>query len=661
MTAFSSLLAVGLAAGVAMWWLRRQPLLEALAATLVTLMLFVWVTTEALSLAGLFSIGPVRVVWLAGAAIAITLAIRDRQRPMVSTWNRTVAGLLLVTMLWAVPLIAISLGSAPNNHDTLVYHLPRIAHWLDYGSVAHFPTSITRQVYQPALFEYCGAHLFALTGAWNAIPLVQTGGLLAAALLGAGIASRFCGGRFPAAFLALAGILTLPPAILQATSAKNDVFLAMTCMLAMVGLLELGRGSARFGAVTTIAASALALATKGTAFALVPPILAVGAWRWARRRDRTGEWRIAFVAAMVAAALLAPAALRNFESFGSPLTSPQAAQGEFRYSNETLSKSTLVSNLARNATLHAGWPSPEATRRTERWVRERLIAARIDPDDPRTTWPGAEFVNVARPYPARHEDFPAAPAHLLWAFLAVALVPIAWMRSRFQTLALFGIVLAGAVAFSLAFKWQPWHGRLHIPFWAFAVPPLAATTFRAFGGRLATVLGIALLASASPFLLANQSRPLLPWPGILAAPLETTTPGGAGPDNRYRVITGEAARRGWRRVGLVLGSDDWEFPFWWHASRIEAPISWRHAFVGNQTARLLESTSRQDGLVVALTPGSRGPALVERLLTSGVQPLDLAASGFVVFDLSEQAPGSFPLFDDDFESGDLGEWNVGRP
>ncbi|MEM5774182.1 MAG: hypothetical protein AAGU05_04205, partial [Anaerolineaceae bacterium] len=41
--------------------------------------------------------------------------------------------------------LAIAVIAAPNNWDSMVYHLSRVAHWVQNQSVAHYPTSILWQ------------------------------------------------------------------------------------------------------------------------------------------------------------------------------------------------------------------------------------------------------------------------------------------------------------------------------------------------------------------------------------------------------------------------------------------------------------------------------------------------------------------------------------
>ena len=42
----------------------------------------------------------------------------------------------------------------PNTYDSMTYHLPRVMHWIQNQSVAHYPTHIPRQLHFPPGAEF---------------------------------------------------------------------------------------------------------------------------------------------------------------------------------------------------------------------------------------------------------------------------------------------------------------------------------------------------------------------------------------------------------------------------------------------------------------------------------------------------------------------------
>jgi hypothetical protein len=43
----------------------------------------------------------------------------------------------------------LALITPPNMYDSMTYHMSRVVHWIQNGSLAHYPTSIGRQLFLP--------------------------------------------------------------------------------------------------------------------------------------------------------------------------------------------------------------------------------------------------------------------------------------------------------------------------------------------------------------------------------------------------------------------------------------------------------------------------------------------------------------------------------
>ena len=69
-----------------------------------------------------------------------------------------------VLLLFGAVVLVLSLITTPYNWDSMTYHLPRIAHWAQNGSVAHYATHILRQISSPVLAEFVNLHVYVLTG-----------------------------------------------------------------------------------------------------------------------------------------------------------------------------------------------------------------------------------------------------------------------------------------------------------------------------------------------------------------------------------------------------------------------------------------------------------------------------------------------------------------
>ena len=377
----------------------------------VVLGLTAFVLCEGLSLAG--ALGRRGVALAAGAALLASAALgfpRVSPRELAAAVRRAVeaggsegrlaAGLLV---LLAGVTLFLALASPPNTDDALVYHLPPVRHWLEQGSVAHYPTPIDRQLRSPPLAAYLRLPLEALTGSDALFGLVQWVFYVLATAQAAGLAWLVAGdARTAWRAAAIAG--TLPMAVLQASSTQNDLVVS-GYVLGAAAAMATSFASRPAGTSVLMLAGAcagLAALTKGTGLLLsvllLLPLVAI-----ARRR--------AAAAVALAALIAAPPLIRNARTFGSALPHPEMVPA--RAWLDAGAPSRVAGQVWRGVLVQM---QPLLARRG--WL-SRVVPAE---SDPQTTWTGdVDFLRRTSP---RHEDTAGNPLHFLLALWAagVALV-----------------------------------------------------------------------------------------------------------------------------------------------------------------------------------------------------------------------------------------------
>jgi len=419
-----------------------------------------------------------------------------------------VVGMLLVVLLTGV----VALFAPPNNHDVMSYHLPRIVHWIQNESVSFYPTHDRRQLHMAPGAEFLMMQLHLLYGGDRLDNLIQWFALIGSALGVSLIVQQMGGSRRAEVFAALVCV-TIPQGIVQASGGKNDFLLSFWLVVLAFFLLEFKHKVSFLSTFGIGAGLGLALLTKGTAFIFVPPLFLI-LFACPRNTFISLVKRSPLVLVLV---LLLNCGYfsRNFSLYGNPIgPGVEAPTGEFAYTNAEINLSTVFSNLIRNLALHTGTPYPELTDTIENLTRRTLEVFNIDPDDPANTWSYQDFTV---PDMTTHEDAAGNPLHLalLVVSLAAALVVKDLTKNRVLLLYMVGLVL-GFLLFCALLKWQPWHTRLHLPLFVLGSVPIGIVLSAACPPVITKTLGVALLLISAPFVLKNDSRPLLGSRNIFA-------------------------------------------------------------------------------------------------------------------------------------------------
>ncbi len=119
-------------------------------------------------------------------------------------------------------LLFLALLTVPYNYDSMTYHLARIGHWIDNGSVNYYVTNIDRQLYSPVLSEYNMLFAMLLTECDVLLNLFQYLAMLLTAVFFYRI-MRLLGTRRPFAIFGVFAFLTMPLTITQSITTQNDL------------------------------------------------------------------------------------------------------------------------------------------------------------------------------------------------------------------------------------------------------------------------------------------------------------------------------------------------------------------------------------------------------------------------------------------------------
>jgi 4-amino-4-deoxy-L-arabinose transferase-like glycosyltransferase len=554
----------------------------------------VTVITQVLSLFSHLTLGWIVALWGLACYAALFAAMRAQGGgdPVSELRGALRVAPIILFLLCGVAALVAATGvtavlAPPNTWDSMTYHMSRVVHWIQNRSVVFYPTHIPRQLYQAPWAEYAILHFQLLSSGDRWANLIQWFGMVGS-ILGVTLIAQELGAELRGQVLAAVVAATIPMGILQASSTQTDHVVALWLVCAVYYTLRL-RASANWMYAFLLGASlGLAALTKATAYVFALPFLlwivvfGVRTFRWA-------FWRPALVIALLVIAPNLDQYARNMALYGSPV-GYNAEESDAHYANQTLSIAVVVSNVARNLTLHLATPSEPANRAIDDAARRLHRVLGIDVNDPRTTWFGW-------PYEVRfqmHEDYTGNPLHIWLAFLVMGVCLVHTpLRKQRPLLIYLAAVVGGFVLFASYLQWQPWHSRLHLPLFVLFAPvaglALAALPLRWIANGVALVLIVATL----PWFLANDNRPLAGANSIF-----TTSRAAQYFANRpylresYFEAASVVRAVGCTDVGLVSSHDDWEYPLWIVLrDAAGSPARLEHVFVRNSTSSVANPTA----------------------------------------------------------------------
>ncbi len=546
----------------------------------------------------------VTIAWVAIDATLIAAILRIRVAHF-SRGDGSIALKSVVAAIVVLTFIAATFGAA-NNHDSMTYHLARVAHWIQNQSVSHYPTHVPRQLYMGPGAEYLILQLQVTSGGDRLANLVQWLAMIVT-LAGVWRVARQLGATPRGSWLAVAVAATIPIGILEASTTQND-YVHAAWMIGFVSFafdaLDATDASRRsFATIFAGVMLGLAIFTKGTTFVIAIPFVAWFAIQIIRLHG-AAMLRPVVVAAAIALALNAGAFARNWRTFGSPLgMSREPAVGKYpaiAFANDAFGPGVVISNVMRNLAVDLGSPMISWNHHIAGWVRSLHESIGLNADNPGTTWIGETFF-VSDGW--NSEDVAGMFLHtLLIAGCFACLCLPRWKSSH--RLRIFAAAVVGAyVLFAWVFRWQPWHSRLHLPLFVLA-SCAAGRVVESMKPRVASVVLIVLVAGAMPYVLNSAYHPLLGEESVFRS---SRTHGYFHSSPRAEAImtnmANAVAAGGAKNVGLVIDPEVIEYPMWALIRERIPDARIEHIDVPNQTAHVpFPRGDFQPDVVVTLQP-----------------------------------------------------------
>ncbi|MEH1884934.1 ArnT family glycosyltransferase [Nostoc sp.] len=552
--------------------------------------------TESLNIFQLINFGSVLITWASICIILIYIYFRlNYQNPKILDKNKSSQVNIQIpslrNLLFGIGFVVATVGliaiiAPPNNWDSMDYHMSRVAHWIQNHSVAHYPTNYTPQLYQNPWSEFVILHFQILSGGDYFADLVQwfsmIGCIIAVSLIAKKLGADVRGQVFSAVVTA-----TIPMGILQASSTQNDYVLSFWVVCLAYYLLSAIQGETSDILMNSFkigSSTGLAILSKGTAYFYIFPFL-IWFSLFQIKRLRWKVWKPALIVGSISLLLNLGHSLRNYNLFASPLGEPG------NYSNEVYGINILFSNVLRNIALHIGTPVGLWNGIANRLIQIIHIFIGVDVNDPRITFSKTFFVpgGWSTIGISGNENSAGNLVHLVLIIICMTIfMTRKEIRKQKYLFDYFIAALSTFIIFCYFVKWQAWNSRLHLPFFVLLSPFLGIVLSKLEKQRIAIIIVTFLLISSLPWVFLNRFRPIIDSNNIFQVsrieqyftnrPYLKTTYAGA-----VEFLNSKKCSN----IGLSMGNDPWEYPFWvlWRQNNQEI-VKIKHINVTNISAVL---------------------------------------------------------------------------
>jgi hypothetical protein len=539
----------------------------------------VQLTSDTLSLFSAFSRMGIFISWLLILAVLSLSLWLSRSHIKFSVvvftaWDK--AAYLLVGFLGLLTGLT-GLLVAPNNWDSLSYHLPRAAHWLQQQSLEFFPTDNVRENVMTPLPSLLEAHFMSTPGGDQLMFLGQwLSGL--AVLAAVGIVTTMVTKDRRAISLSVALAATVPMLLAQMSTTQSDLIAGLPLAAGVVALrwLHSGREMSAFFLFST--AGAVAFSIKPTALVLLLPVALVLVTTLISRH----RWLL--LTKLVGLTLILTLLINGYyikRMLGSESSVPTSASAVF---NADIGLQILGLNALRNMALLVSLPVSTYNNVLESITRNTASLLGWNVDFPAATF-GDSF-NLPQVWT---EDHAGAPFHV--ALLGVCLVVAVASRSRVEYKKVFilvGLLLLQFLVLAAFFRWQVWGNRFFFLVIVFSAPLIGVVLIRT--NRLIRTCVLVTLGLMAILWVAMQPlrgiagtdwipRFLHEKMGIpsYSSPLSLDryhqlfaySPASAGP---YSQAFDYAMSLNPATIEFEVAGDGWEYPLWVLKSELDGPM-----------------------------------------------------------------------------------------
>jgi 4-amino-4-deoxy-L-arabinose transferase-like glycosyltransferase len=479
--------------------LERDNFRESFLNSAIAIGFFIAISTEFLSLLHSLAYTPMVICW--SLYLIALLVWKYHNKPntqKVANPEMSVFQIILLVLLICIVGITgiTAIISAPNNFDSLTYHLPRIMHWIQNMSVEHYPTHIDRQLVMAPFSEFVIMHLQILSGSDRFANCVQWFSMVGSAV-GVSLIARALKGSLNSQIVSAAVAISIPMGLLQSTSTQNDYAVTFWLVCLTYFIIKAKECSDAKHAILVGICLALAIFTKGTAYLVAAPFMMVYLWHLVVRGMKTATAGLLIISLAI---LLVNGGhyARNFKIYGNPI-SPGTGNDII---STRVDVTSVISCVTKNigTQMATGMPTDMMLTALTNTVHN---AIGVDVNDTDLTV-GSDFVIL----PSNHEDYAPNPLHMVLLLFAAPTLVLRRKKYSRETILFATATMLSFIVLSIGIKWNPWISRYFLPVFVISAPFLGLL----YDEKLRMFLNscvVALLVLSFIVITFNQMRPLV--------------------------------------------------------------------------------------------------------------------------------------------------------
>ena len=454
----------------------------------------------------------------------------------------------------------------PNNWDAMAYHMPRIIHWIQNESLAHFRTPVYPQLNSPPFAEEFILNINLLLGNDYLSNTVSWFYFAASGIVISLIAQQL-GLSKKRQLLAAFVMFCLPEAILLASSTHTELVATFFMLAAIYFMIKSVEQTDKLTFLLLGISVGLATATKTTVYIYLAPFIV--AWLgFLFYQKIMQKQKISYVLFLIIPLIFMFINVghysRNYQLSGNLFATTPAIKSY--YANEEHSITALFSNVSRNLSLQFGVPkiAPLVENLTVQF--HQIIGQ--DVNNPKTT----SHTYGVDPL-ATHENNGANFFQMLLILLSIVVLVFFYQKEDYKIRWFALIIILSFLLFSFYLKWQPW-AKLHVPFFIFYSIVIAYFMIKSNVKKwMLNLLLIGLVSSAFLALFFNYSRPIITVPPytssikILDNRYDKYFSRFLNYQSDYYFVSKQIEKRNLKNIGLMLGTYELEYPLFLNSYR----------------------------------------------------------------------------------------------